>query len=92
MEQEYCNDRMASLFMKPRTHAPNDKHHEGWIHSLGNMAAGIVVNLVKAYNEVIVWNRSAAKAALLVEAGAALAARPKEAARGREATFHAGRG
>jgi 3-hydroxyisobutyrate dehydrogenase-like beta-hydroxyacid dehydrogenase len=54
---------------------------------LGSMGAAIAANLVKARHEVAVWNRSAAKAAPLVEAGAVLAATPKEAAVGREAVF-----
>jgi 3-hydroxyisobutyrate dehydrogenase-like beta-hydroxyacid dehydrogenase len=54
---------------------------------LGNMGAAIAANLIKARHEVAVWNRSAAKATPLVEAGAALAATPKEAAAGREAVF-----
>ena len=47
---------------------------------LGNMGAAIAANLLKARHEVTVWNRSAAKARSLVDAGAVLAATPKEAA------------
>lgn len=49
---------------------------------LGNMGAAIAANLVKARHEVVVWNRSPAKARTLLEAGAAAAATPKEAAAG----------
>lgn len=54
---------------------------------LGNMGAPIAANLLKAQHEVAVWNRSAAKAQPLVNAGAVLSATAKEAARGREAVF-----
>jgi 3-hydroxyisobutyrate dehydrogenase-like beta-hydroxyacid dehydrogenase len=54
---------------------------------LGNMGAAIAANLVKARHDVTVWNRSAAKARPLIEAGALLAATPKEAASGREAVI-----
>lgn len=54
---------------------------------LGNMGAAIAANLINAGHEVAVWNRSAAKARALVEAGATLVATPKEAAAGREAVF-----
>lgn len=54
---------------------------------LGNMGAGIAANLLKAHHEVAVWNRSAAKARPLVDAGAVFASSPKDAARGREAVF-----
>lgn len=47
---------------------------------LGSMGSGIAANLVKAGHDVIVWNRSAAKTALLVEAGATAARTPVEAA------------
>jgi 3-hydroxyisobutyrate dehydrogenase-like beta-hydroxyacid dehydrogenase len=42
---------------------------------------------LKAQHEVAVWNRSAAKARPLVEAGAVLASSPRDAARGRDAVF-----
>jgi len=48
------------------------------------MGAAIAANLLKARHEVTVWNRSAAKALPLTEAGAVLAGSPKEAASGRE--------
>jgi 3-hydroxyisobutyrate dehydrogenase-like beta-hydroxyacid dehydrogenase len=51
---------------------------------LGRMGAAIATNLVRARHEVTVWNRSPDKARALVDAGATLAARPKEAAAGRE--------
>ena len=54
---------------------------------LGNMGAAIAANLVKARHEVLVWNRSAAKAKPLTDAGAVLAASPKAAAAGREAVI-----
>ncbi len=54
---------------------------------LGNMGAAIAANLVKAKHEVIVWNRTAAKSGPLVEAGATMAASPKEASRGVEAVL-----
>jgi len=38
---------------------------------LGNMGAAIAANLVRAHHDVLVWNRSADKAAPLIEAGAA---------------------
>ena len=54
---------------------------------LGNMGAAIAGNLLKARHEVTVWNRSAAKARSLVDAGAILAATPKEAASGKGAVI-----
>ncbi len=51
---------------------------------LGNMGAAIAANLLKARHEVTVWNRSAAKALPMTQAGAVLAGSPKEAAAGRE--------
>lgn len=54
---------------------------------LGNMGAAIAANLVKAGHDVTVWNRSAAKAAPLVAAGAVLAATPREAASTRDAVL-----
>ena len=47
---------------------------------LGSMGSGIAANLVKAGHDVTVWNRSAAKTAALVEAGATAAKTPVEAA------------
>ncbi len=47
---------------------------------LGSMGSGIAANLVKAGHDVTVWNRSAAKTAPLVEAGATAAKTPVEAA------------
>jgi 3-hydroxyisobutyrate dehydrogenase-like beta-hydroxyacid dehydrogenase len=54
---------------------------------LGQMGAAIAANLVGARHDVIVWNRSAAKAQPLTQAGAMLAASPKAAATGREVVF-----
>jgi 3-hydroxyisobutyrate dehydrogenase-like beta-hydroxyacid dehydrogenase len=54
---------------------------------LGNMGAAIAANLIRARHEVTVWNRSAAKAKALVEAGATLAPTPQAAASGREIVF-----
>jgi 3-hydroxyisobutyrate dehydrogenase-like beta-hydroxyacid dehydrogenase len=54
---------------------------------LGNMGAVMAANLVKARHDVVVWNRSSAKAKPLTEAGAALAASPKAAAAGRDAVI-----
>jgi 3-hydroxyisobutyrate dehydrogenase-like beta-hydroxyacid dehydrogenase len=51
---------------------------------LGNMGAAIAGNLLKAHHQVTVWNRSAPKARPLVQAGAILAANPREAASGKE--------
>ena len=49
----------------------------GWI-GLGNMGAPMSTNLVKAGNEVIVWNRTKSKAQPVLDAGAAWADSPKE--------------
>ena len=49
----------------------------GWI-GLGNMGAPMSTNLVKAGNEVVVWNRTKAKAQPVLDAGAAWADSPKE--------------
>jgi 3-hydroxyisobutyrate dehydrogenase-like beta-hydroxyacid dehydrogenase len=46
---------------------------------LGNMGSGIAHNVVAAGFETVVWNRGAAKAAPLVEAGAHAAGSPAEA-------------
>jgi 3-hydroxyisobutyrate dehydrogenase-like beta-hydroxyacid dehydrogenase len=54
---------------------------------LGRMGAAIATNLVRARHDVIVWNRSAEKARPLVEAGATLAASPKDAASNRDVLF-----
>lgn len=51
---------------------------------LGNMGAAIAANLLRAGNEVAVWNRTADKAHALIGAGAELAANPKAAAAGRD--------
>lgn len=48
---------------------------------LGAMGSRIARRLLDAGHELIVWNRTAAKAAELVELGAALAASPADAAR-----------
>jgi len=47
---------------------------------LGRMGAAIATNLIRARHDVRVWNRSADKARPLLEAGATLAASPKDAA------------
>lgn len=49
---------------------------------LGQMGGAIAANLLKAGHEVTVWNRSADKTNALVDAGAARAARPVDAAEG----------
>jgi 3-hydroxyisobutyrate dehydrogenase-like beta-hydroxyacid dehydrogenase len=54
---------------------------------LGNMGAAIAGNLVKGHHEVTVWNRSVARARPLLEAGAAIASSPREAAAGRDAVI-----
>ena len=51
---------------------------------LGNMGAAIAANLLKAGHEVTVWNRSAVKAAPLIEAGGIAAGSAREAARHKE--------
>ena len=53
----------------------------------GNMGAGIASNLVKAGHEVVVWNRSEAKARPLIALGATRAATPRQAAAGRDAVI-----
>jgi 3-hydroxyisobutyrate dehydrogenase-like beta-hydroxyacid dehydrogenase len=52
---------------------------------LGAMGSRIAARLLDAGNELLVWNRSADKAARLVERGAELAVNPAEAAAGAEA-------
>ena len=54
---------------------------------LGQMGSAIALNLVRARHEVRVWNRSTAKAGPLIEAGATLAASPREAAEGCDVVF-----
>jgi 3-hydroxyisobutyrate dehydrogenase-like beta-hydroxyacid dehydrogenase len=54
---------------------------------LGKMGVGLASNLIKAGHEVVIWNRSPAKAEPLVSLGAALAATPREAAAAREAVI-----
>ncbi len=51
------------------------------------MGAAMAANLLKAGHEVTVWNRSAAKARPLTDAGAALAATPREASAGQAAVL-----
>jgi 3-hydroxyisobutyrate dehydrogenase-like beta-hydroxyacid dehydrogenase len=51
---------------------------------LGKMGAGIAANLLKSGHEVVVWNRSAAKAQPLIDLGARPAATPRQAAAERE--------
>jgi 3-hydroxyisobutyrate dehydrogenase-like beta-hydroxyacid dehydrogenase len=47
---------------------------------LGQMGTGIAANLVRAGHEVVVWNRSAAKAEALLDLGARRASTPRQAA------------
>ena len=54
---------------------------------LGSMGAAIAANLLRARHEVTVWNRSPGKGRPLLEAGATIAASPREAATGREVVF-----
>ncbi len=49
---------------------------------LGSMGAAIAANLIKAGHELVVYNRTKARAEPLVEAGARLAEKPSEAASG----------
>ncbi|RMB36042.1 3-hydroxyisobutyrate dehydrogenase-like beta-hydroxyacid dehydrogenase [Sphingomonas sp. PP-F2F-G114-C0414] len=49
---------------------------------LGQMGSAMAANLLKAGHDVTVWNRSADKAAKLVEAGTHLAEKPADAAQG----------
>ncbi len=51
---------------------------------LGRMGSGIAANILKAGNDLKVWNRSPEKAEPLVRDGAQLARTPKEAAGGRD--------
>jgi 3-hydroxyisobutyrate dehydrogenase-like beta-hydroxyacid dehydrogenase len=53
----------------------------------GNMGAGMAANLLKAGHEVVVWNRSQAKAQPLIALGATGAATPRQAAAGRDAVI-----
>ena len=61
--------------LKPNTMQNMTSKRIGWI-GLGNMGVPMVKNLLKAGFEVTVYNRTAAKAAPLQEAGAKLAASP----------------
>jgi len=54
---------------------------------MGQMGAGIASNLLKAGHEVVVWNRSQAKAQPLIALGATRAATPRQAAAGRDAVI-----
>jgi 3-hydroxyisobutyrate dehydrogenase-like beta-hydroxyacid dehydrogenase len=54
---------------------------------LGKMGAGIASNLVKAGHEVVIWNRSAARAEPLLALGATWAATPRQAAAARDAVI-----
>jgi 3-hydroxyisobutyrate dehydrogenase-like beta-hydroxyacid dehydrogenase len=54
---------------------------------LGNMGAAIAANLLRAQHDVTIWNRSPEKGRPLLEAGATIAASPREAAAGREVVF-----
>ena len=54
---------------------------------LGSMGSAIAVNLVKAGHDVTVWNRTSAKTAKLVEAGATAAETPAEAVSDAEIVF-----
>ncbi|MFP3156263.1 NAD(P)-dependent oxidoreductase [Lachnospiraceae bacterium ZAX-1] len=58
----------------------------GWI-GLGNMGSPMSQNLVKAGNEVTVWNRTKAKADAAITAGAKWADTPKEATKDAEIVF-----
>src|SRR5262245_50639037 len=51
---------------------------------LGTMGAPMAMNVLRAGNRVVVWNRDAQKAVPLVEAGARAESTPAEAARGAE--------
>jgi 3-hydroxyisobutyrate dehydrogenase-like beta-hydroxyacid dehydrogenase len=51
---------------------------------LGKMGAAIAANILKAGHEVVVWNRSAAKADPLLELGARWAGTPRQAAAERD--------
>ncbi|QSQ14633.1 NAD(P)-dependent oxidoreductase [Myxococcus landrumensis] len=54
---------------------------------LGNMGLPMAKNLLAAGHEVVVWNRTAARAEPLVRQGARVAATPAEAAKGAEVVF-----
>ncbi len=54
---------------------------------LGKMGAAIASALLQSGRSVTIWNRSAEKAAPLVEAGAALASSPEEAVAASDATI-----
>lgn len=54
---------------------------------LGTMGAALASALLKSGSSVTVWNRSAEKAAPIVEAGASLASSPEEAVAASEATI-----
>jgi 3-hydroxyisobutyrate dehydrogenase-like beta-hydroxyacid dehydrogenase len=54
---------------------------------LGKMGAGIAANLLKAGHEVVLWNRTHAKAEPLVALGATLATTPRQAAAARDAVI-----
>jgi len=54
---------------------------------LGKMGAALASALLKSGRSVTVWNRSAEKAAPLVEAGATLASSPEEAVAASDATI-----
>jgi 3-hydroxyisobutyrate dehydrogenase len=71
---------LSSILKKQKTLKPNTMLNMttkkiGWI-GLGNMGTPMVKNLLKAGFEVSVFNRTAAKATPLVEAGAKLVASP----------------
>ena len=54
---------------------------------LGSMGSGVAANLVKAGHDVTVWNRSPARMAPLVKAGATQARSPADAASDAEVVF-----
>ena len=54
---------------------------------LGNMGQGMAARLVDAGHAVTVYNRTAARAALLRRRGAAVATTPRAAAEGAEVVF-----
>jgi 3-hydroxyisobutyrate dehydrogenase-like beta-hydroxyacid dehydrogenase len=54
---------------------------------LGAMGSAIAANLIGAGHAVSVWNRTASKAQVLVDAGAALAPTPRDAGQGKAIVF-----
>ena len=58
----------------------------GWL-GLGKMGAPMALNLARAGQDLVVWNRSAGRAAALADAGAAVARSATEAAAGADVLF-----